>query len=35
MGFMGRTYGIRIAFLLPACAGALMAALILANKIAA
>ena len=35
MGFMGRRYGIRMAFLLPACAGVIMAALIWANKIAA
>jgi MFS family permease len=35
MGFMGRRYGIRRAFLLPACAGALMAGLIWANKIGA
>lgn len=35
MGFMGRTYGIRMAFLLPAGAGAIMAALIWVNKIGA
>ncbi len=33
MDFMGRTYGIRMAFLLPACAGGIMAGHILVNKI--